>query len=131
MCIRDRPGHAWVLGPGAVSVPPRTQLEPDVLVLPARFPSPTHWRDVSGHWLAIEVLSRSSHVYDRDFKRDAYFALGVLEVWLVDIESRTIERSRATAPPELVSDVLRWIAPVADITITIDLAALFAGISEG
>jgi Uma2 family endonuclease len=35
-------------------------------------------------WLAVEMLSRSSKIYDRDCKKDAYFALGVRQVWLVD-----------------------------------------------
>ena len=44
----------------------------------------TDWRKITEHWLAVEVLSRSSRVYDREFKRDAYFALGLQQVWLVD-----------------------------------------------
>ena len=77
-------GHAHVVGPGAVVRQPRTQLEPDILVYPATVSPRADWPTISGHWLAVEVLSRSSRIYDREFKRDAYFALGVDQVWLVD-----------------------------------------------
>lgn len=72
----QRQGHAYVVTPGAVVRPPGTQLEPDILVFPTRFSPDTDWRKVNEHWLAVEVFSRSSRIYDREFKRDAYFALG-------------------------------------------------------
>src|SRR5678815_1627143 len=57
-------GYARVAGPGAISVPPRTQLQPDILVYPARFPLDIKWQDITEHWLAVEVLSHSSRMYD-------------------------------------------------------------------
>ena len=42
---------------------------------PARFGPMVEWANVTEHWLAVEVLSRSSRFYDREFRRDAYFAL--------------------------------------------------------
>src|SRR5687768_8945878 len=65
------PGYAHVVGPGAVVRKPRTQLQPDILVYPSRFAPRTDWPAISEHWLAVEVISRSSRVYDREFKRDA------------------------------------------------------------
>jgi len=127
------PAHAHVVGPGAVTLPPRTQLAPDLLVYPARFAPTTPWSEITEHWLAVEILSPSSHVYDREFKRDAYHALGVPEVWLVDIDARTVETSRATdghAPwREVVRTEVRWKPPVAaaGVTVTISLDELFAG----
>src|SRR5205809_7154816 len=84
-------GHAHVVGPGAVVRKPRTQLQPDILVYPARFAPTTDWRRISDHWLAVEVLSNSSQVYDREFKRDAYLKLGVRQLWLVDWRRRRVE----------------------------------------
>lgn len=49
------------------------------------------------HWLAVEVFSPSSRLYDRDFKRVAYLALGVAEVWLVDVVAKTVEVHRGSA----------------------------------
>jgi len=63
----QKPGLAHVVGPGAVVRMPRTQLQPDILVYPARFSPSTDWRRVTEDWLAVEVLSRSSRIYDREF----------------------------------------------------------------
>lgn len=124
----EYPGHARVVGPGAISVPPRTQLQPDILVYPARFGPGVDWVRITEHWLAVEVLSRSSRVYDRVFKRDAYFALGVPQVWLVDIADRSVEVSRAPEARDVVRDVIRWKVPTLDMVVPIVLADVFAGL---
>jgi Uma2 family endonuclease len=121
-------GTARVVSPGVVTRPPRTQLQPDVLVYPARFRPSSHWLDVTEHWLALEVLSRSSRFYDREFKRDAYFALGVQQVWLVDIEDRSVEVWRSRTEHDVVRDVIRWSVPTTDVLVTIDLVELFASL---
>lgn len=122
------PGYAYVVGPGAISVPPRTQLQPDVLVVPARFGPRTEWAKVTEHWLAVEVLSRSSRVYDREVKRGAYFALGVAELWLVDHRELSVEVWRADRAPEVIRDVIRWRVPGRDLVVPVDLAEVFAGL---
>ncbi|CAN5564914.1 hypothetical protein BH09GEM1_BH09GEM1_44650 [soil metagenome] len=122
------PGHAFITAPGAVSFPPRTQLEPDILVTAARYPIRERWKDVRDYWLAVEVFSRSSRIYDRDFKRDNYHRLGIPEVWLVDRESRSVEVSRAPGTSEHVSDVIAWRPAALDVEVRIDLAKIFAGI---
>ncbi|MBC8089277.1 MAG: hypothetical protein H7Z40_18580 [Phycisphaerae bacterium] len=43
-------------------------LEPDILVYPARFTPGPPWEEITEHWLAVETLSRSSRMYDREFK---------------------------------------------------------------
>ena len=118
---------AHVVGPGAISVPPSTQLQPDILVYPARFSPTTDWAKINEHWLAVEVLSRSSRVYDREFKRDAYFALGVQEVWLVDIEDASVEVCRARGGGEILRDAIAWRMPVSDSVVSIPLGEIFAG----
>ena len=120
--------RAYVFGPGAVSFPPRTQLEPDVLVVPARVPVSRKWHDYTEHWLAVEIYSPSSRIYDRDFKRDAYHTLGVHEVWLVDIDDRSITVSRKAGESVIVRDAIRWHVPVLDIGVSVSLTELFAGI---
>ncbi|MFI5364655.1 MAG: Uma2 family endonuclease [Candidatus Binatia bacterium] len=42
--------------------------------------------------LVVEILSPGSAMYDRTAKADTYAALGVAELWLVDLETRTIEQ---------------------------------------
>jgi Uma2 family endonuclease len=120
-------GLANVVGPGAICVPPRTQLQPDVLVYPARFGPMVDWVKVTEHWLAVEVLSRSSRVYDREFKRDAYFALGVAQVWLVDVTDKSVDVWRSRTGHTTVRDVIRWLVPGHNLVVPIDLAEVFAG----
>ena len=124
----ERPGLGAVVGPGAVVRPPGTQLQPDILVYPARFGLTTDWPDVTEHWLAIEVLSRSSRVYDRLFKRDAYFVLGVQQVWIVDILDKSVEVWRSRTDCSIARDVIHWSVPTTSLVLTIDLVEVFAGI---
>jgi Uma2 family endonuclease len=122
----QKPGLAHVVGPGAVVRMPRTQLQPDILVYPARFSPSTDWRKVTEHWLAVEVLSRSSRIYDREFKRDAYFALGLQQVWLVDWRDRSVEVCTAKGKSKVVRDVIR--SRIAGADVSIDLDEVFAGL---
>ena len=122
----EKPGLAHVVGPGAVVRMPRTQLQPDILVYPARFKPTTDWRKITEHWLAVEVLSRSSRVYDREFKRDAYFALGLQQVWLVDWRDRSVEVCSGKEKSVVVRDQIRW--RIAGAEVGIELVEVFAGI---
>ena len=121
-------GIAHVVGPGAIAVRPRTQLQPDILVFPATYPPGIEWDKVEEHWLAVEVLSRSSRMYDREFKRDAYFALGVREVWLVDRWAKVVEVCRRRGPGKKVRSTLRWRVASAGIMVTVDLGEVFAAV---
>ncbi|MEA2761653.1 MAG: hypothetical protein QOD47_937 [Gemmatimonadaceae bacterium] len=122
----QKSGLAHVVGPGAVVRMPRTQLQPDILVYPARFSPMTDWRKITEHWLAVEVLSRSSRVYDREFKRDAYFALGLEQVWLVDWRERSVEVCAGKGRSRVVRDKIRW--RIARTEVVIDLNEVFAGL---
>jgi Uma2 family endonuclease len=122
------PGDGQVVGPGAITVLPGTQLEPDILVHPARFPVDSKWENIDEHWLAVEVVSRSSRVYDREIKRDAYMALGVREVWLVDRWRKVVEVSRTRGPGAIVDKVLRWRVPTLASEVEISLTEIFAGL---
>ena len=124
----QRPGHAFVFTHGAVSFPPGTQLEPDILVVPARYPVTEKWQDAREHWLAVEVYGRSSRVYDHDFKLPNYLRLGVHEVWLVDRDARTVEISRTIGESETVSDAIVWQPPRRDLQVRIELSEIFAGL---
>ena len=124
----QEPGFAHVVGPGAVIRKPNTQLQPDILVYPSRFKPRSEWVDIDEHWLAVEVLSRSSRVYDREFKRDAYFALGVQQVWLVDWRDAVVEVCTALGKTRSVRDEIVWHVPAADVTLRLRVAELFSGI---
>lgn len=123
--VRPR-GASRVAAPGALRVPPGTQLQPDVLVYPSRFSTKLSWQEIDEHWLAVEVLSPSSSVYDREFKVRAYHALGVAEVWIVDADARAIEVHRPGIDPYVTTNELHWVAPGSAAMATLDLAEVFA-----
>jgi Uma2 family endonuclease len=123
-------GHAHVVSPGEIERGRNTKLQPDLLVYPSTFPPHTDWTAISGWWLAVEVLSPSSRVYDREVKRRAYLELGVAEVWLVDINARELavwRRGDAQPTRWRDGDVMRWHPAPLPHPVIVDLAALFAG----
>ena len=122
-------GLARVYAPGSVSFPPFTHLLSDVLVVPALYAPDASWVDMTARWLAVEIMSRSSRRYDCDFKRDAHLALGVHEVWIVDTRDKSVEVLRKRGDGELVRDVIDWHVPESGVTIPVELAKVFAGIS--
>jgi Uma2 family endonuclease len=118
-----------VVAPGAVEILPKTHLEPDILVVPARFPLASKWSEIRDWWLAVEVFSPSSVIYDRDFKRNAYLALGVAEVWLVNLEEQAVFVSRRGGPTDLrCRDRLVWMPPEMTEPLELDLRSVFAGL---
>jgi Uma2 family endonuclease len=118
------------VSPGEIEVAPKTLLEPDLLVFPSTYAPGTAWRRIGGWWLAAEVFSPSSRMYDRAYKRDAYLSLGVREVWLVDLDERAIFVSRRG---EAGRDVrhgaeLRWAPEELREPLVIDVPSLFDGL---
>ncbi len=123
-------GRAHVVSPGAVEIAPKTHLEPDILVFPADQPLDRKWAAIHDWWLAVEVFSESSRIYDREFKRNAYLAMGVAEVWLVDWWDEAIYISRPGEPPDLrFTKQLSWHPVAMERPLEIDLSGIFRGLS--
>ena len=59
---------------------------------------------------------------------DAYIALGVHEVWLVDRWNKVIEVSRAGGWQDIVRDMLHWRRPTPPSEAQIALTEVFAGL---
>ena len=119
-----------VVGPCVWVREPGTRRQPYVMGDRAAGPLTSSWNELREIWLAVEVLSPSSRIYDREFKRDAYLALGVAEVWLVDLAERAVLVSRAGRPvDERVTGVLPWHLPSLDAPIEFDLSQLFADLA--
>ena len=117
---------ADVVAVGVIQRGDNTQLQPDILVFPGSYPPKTNWREVHGWWLAVEVMSPSSRVYDREVKRAAYLALGVEEYWLVDLRTESIEVWKpGEATSRMVTDTLEWRPRSMGRTIVVDLAKIF------
>lgn len=76
--LQDEPGIT-VWAPGEIRIRPGVLLEPDILVgrLPTTAP---RWEAVRDRWLAVEVSGTGSRIYDREYKRDGYLEVGVVEV---------------------------------------------------
>jgi len=122
-------GLGRVVAPGAVEIAPKTHLEPDLLVFPSTEPLNQKWAAIRRWWLAVEVFSDSSVIYDRDFKRDAYLALGVREVWLVDWWDRALYVSRSGQTKDARQrDVVEWHPPGMPGPLQIDLERIFRGL---
>ncbi len=79
--------------PGGVFISETSWLEPDVAVysVPGGKQA-SHWRELHAPALVIEILSPSTRNTDRHRKRPAYIAHGVAQVWLVDIDAKSLER---------------------------------------
>jgi Uma2 family endonuclease len=120
----------YVASPGEILIRPDTRMEPDVLV----FCTPSlhrKWEEIREHWLAVEVWSPSSVIYDREVKRDAYLQIGVREVWLVDCARKVVLVSKPGAVPDVVhGGLLPWRPPAAPEPAPIDLAEVFRGVDS-
>lgn len=109
--------------PGVIRVLPNVHLEPDILI--GKLPPIPEWEEVKQHWLAVEVSGAGSRMYDREYKRDAYLALGVKEVWLVDLDERCIFVSRPGAEKDLRHDTsVTWTSP-GGRTVAVEIPGLF------
>ena len=129
--VHFEPDHAaWVSARGVVEIAPNVHMEPDVLVFPTRPVLPENWLELHEWWLAVEVSGRGSRIYDREFKRPAYLAAGVREVWRADLKERCVFVSTPEGPDERREDQrLVWHAPEGHPeTLVVDVGALFEGV---
>lgn len=101
-----------LVSPSDIELAPESIMQPDVFVVPHdQIPddrAPT-WSELRRLLLAVEVLSPSSQRQDRVLKRDFYLANGVAEYWIVDLDSRVIERwTSVGARPDVRRDTIEW-----------------------
>jgi Uma2 family endonuclease len=121
---------ATVVAVGAIQRGRHTQLQPDVLVCAPGVRPGADWPDIHAWWLAVEVLSPSSRLYDREVKPGAYLSLGVAEYWVVDPSDRSVERFSTEQPRGArATKELVWRAPAPAPEIVIDLRELFAEVN--
>jgi Uma2 family endonuclease len=109
-----------------------TLVQPDLFVVPhASGKVPRRWEDVRKLMLVIEVLSPSTARTDKLRKRELYLAHGPPEYWVVDIDSRLIERWRAgDVRPEIVSQSLQWQPDSAPAPFVMNLAEYFGEVLD-
>jgi Uma2 family endonuclease len=126
--LRAHPVGRAVMAPADVRVGDRTSVEPDVFVIPqVKGPFARAWSPLSTLLLAVEVLSATTARVDRGRKLALYQREGVREYWIVDVDSRLVERWRpGDERPEILRETLEWRVEGAAEPLVIDLPALFA-----
>jgi len=125
-------GHAF-MAPADVVFSPTRGVQPDLFVVPlVDGRAPRHFNDVRRLLLAVEVLSPSTERADRVGKRRLYREEQVDQYWIVDLDSRVIERSMPSEPqPEIFDRQLEWQPAPATRSLTIDLIAYFRRVLDG
>lgn len=126
--LRANPVGEVIVAPWDVDLGDDTVVEPDIVVVPRTA------RDVRGAaeapLLVIEVLSPSTASRDRIVKRLRYQRAGIAEYWIVDFESRLVERWRPRDDrPEIITDVLRWTPEGAAGELAIELRPIFDAVT--
>ena len=123
----------WALGsPSDIELSPDTIVQPDILVLRRTSDRPPRsWIEAGLPILVVEVISPSSRSRDRIIKRPRYQRAGIAEYWIVDIESRLVERwTQHNDRPEIITEVLHWSPPGAASELMIDLGPIFDAVTE-
>jgi Uma2 family endonuclease len=109
-----------------VHLGPDTLVQPDICVFRIEGACPEKWQDFPVPILAVEVLSPGTASRDRGKKKAIYQAAGVADYWIVDIDSRVIERWKPDDErPEILRDSLSWRVGPEEAVTTIEIAALF------
>ena len=116
---------------GDIVLGPRTVVQPDLFLIPKPGSLDVHWRDVALPWLAVEVLSPGTAGRDRGIKRRLYQQAGVTEYWIVDLDSRMVERWRpGDERPEILHEALTWQVSESAAPFELDLAAFFVEVLD-
>lgn len=127
----QRSAYAF-FAPADIVFSPKRGVQPDVFVLPrAAGRRPEQFDDVRRLLLAVEVLSPSTARADRVKKRSLYRDEGVPEYWIVDLDSRTFERSTpGDAKIEVLTDRLEWRPAGASEPLVVDINDYFARVLD-
>lgn len=124
----ERHSIGWTRwSPADIEFSPKRRLQPDLFVIPNEGNGePRSWQDVKRLLLVVETSSPTTARADRLKKRPIYQKQGVPEYWIVDADSRLVERWRPDDErPEIVHDVLDW-QPVPEIpALRVDLQEVF------
>lgn len=96
--------------PADIELSPHTSVQPDLFVVPDDGTGePRSWSEVKKLLLVVEGLSPSTARTDRLVKRPTYQKANIPEYWILDIDSRLVERWRPPDDrPEVIASVLEW-----------------------
>ena len=130
--IRARGIGEASIAPADLELRPGEIYQPDLFVTALVDGKPARdWADLPIPLLVVEISSPSTARYDRVVKRPAFQAAGVAEFWIVDLDSRVVERWRpADDRPEVLIDRLRWDPAGTSDGLEIDLRWLFSALLD-
>ncbi|HEV2181401.1 MAG TPA: Uma2 family endonuclease, partial [Gemmatimonadaceae bacterium] len=127
---RERVGEL-LSSPADIEIEPGTLVQPDLFVyrIPAEGIVKRDWSIIKELVLAVEFLSTSNARFDRGLKRRFYLRSPTDELWIVDIESRVVERWRSgDERPEILTDQLVWHPENAHESLHVALDDFFAAV---
>jgi Uma2 family endonuclease len=106
---------------------PNTLVQPDIFVVRPGTPTiSSKWADLGLPVLVIEILSPGTARRDRGKKRQIYQKAGIAEYWIIDIDSRLVERWKPDDDrPEIISNRFTWLPDRECEELDIDVSALF------
>ncbi|HEX9887053.1 MAG TPA: Uma2 family endonuclease [Longimicrobiales bacterium] len=136
--LRVMDGISWkhglgeVVGPMTMHIHDELVLEPDLIFIRTER---MDMADPEGHVhgapdLVVEILSPSTRSYDRALKRKYYLEAGVAELWIVDIDGRTVEVWRpGREQPDVVRESITW--RIGEAAFEIPFGEVFRGVEPG
>jgi Uma2 family endonuclease len=130
--LESRPSFELLPGPADIELEPDSTLSPDIFVFP-RTPGVRvrHWSELTSLAMVAEVLSPSTARNDRVKKRDYFMRNAVPEYWIVDLDSRVVERWRNGEPrPEILSNEIAWQPDETSAPLVINLIEYFAHVCD-
>jgi Uma2 family endonuclease len=129
--LADRPDLELFPIPGDIVLGPRTVVEPDLFVIPRPTSSDVQWRDVGRPVLVVEILSSSTAARDRGVKRRMYQQAAIPEYWIIDLDSRLVERWQpGDDRPEILRERLTWQPPGSKEPFEVDLLKFFSEVLD-
>ena len=121
-------GLDFIMGPIGVDFSANTQVQPDMVVYETRFSGDDadQRRMQETPILIVEILAPHTIQLDRVVKRSLYQRAGVLEYWIVDVETRVVERWLPTSSvAEVFRETLEWQPLATHDALVLDLVMLF------
>jgi len=123
-------GLGFVFRPRAVISFDGSEAEPDLMVRSGELGESERWEDAPTPCLVVEIVSPTTRRRDFLDKRTFYRDAGIPEYWIVDSRTRSVRVARPGAEDISAMGTLTW-APVPAVpALTIDLDAVFAGLSR-
>ena len=121
----------WVQNP--VTLPPRSEPQPDVMLLRPRGDDYLGALPVASDVLLAIEIADTTLAYDRDVKLPLYARQGIAQSWLLNVNARRLEMHRDPGPDGyrtiLRPDRDAIVSPATLSQVRIDLSELFAGLA--